>query len=324
VLADDKTNFQYTTSGAQYWATSPASGATTLSGVIPGSYRLTAYVLGQWGELRKDGVVVTAGGTTPVAARFVPENFGVAPPIWTIGTPDRSAREFRHGTNALGQDDREYWGAWDYWNDFASTLGVVSYFSTAVGAKPATNDLTRWNYIHWHTFDPGLFAGTFNPADDSTAGYSYICPAYVGNCATATVPPWQVHFATTAAQALQGRFVALSVGLAASEANLTVKLNGHTLVWPGGLTKASDAQARSGLAGTYQWVVFQWDSSALAAAGQDNVLTFDVNRAQGVMYDALRMEITSTSAAPSVTGWHDYEYVDASGYTPASDGVASN
>lgn len=70
--------------------------------------------------------------------------------------------------------------------------------------------------------------------------------------------------------------------------------------------------------------MFQWDSSALAAAGQDNVLTFDVNRAQGVMYDALRMEITSTSAAPSVTGWHDYEYVDASGYTPASDGVASN
>lgn len=324
VVADNRTNFQYTTDGAQYWSANPASGATTLPGVIPGTYRLTAYVLGQWGELRKDDVAVTAGGITPVAGRFVPENFGTAPPIWTLGTPDRSAREFRHGTNAVGQDDREYWGAWDYWNDFASTLGVVSYFATPVGTTPATNDLTRWNYVHWHTFDPGLFAGTFNPDDDSTAGYGYICPAYVGDCSTAAVPPWQVHFATTATQLLQGRFVALSVGLAATEANLTVRLNGNALTWPGAAVKASDPQVRSGLSGTYQWVVFQWDTTKLAAAGRDNVITFDVSRAQGVMYDALRMEITNVSAAPSTTGWRDYEYVDAAGYVPANDSVANN
>jgi hypothetical protein len=27
------------------------------------------------------------------------------------------------------------------------------------------------------------------------------------------------------------------------------------------------------------------------------------------MYDALRMEITNTSAAPSTTDWYDYEYI---------------
>jgi hypothetical protein len=324
VLSDDHTNFQYSSVGSQYWIANTASGVTTLGGVIPGTYRLTAYVLGQWGELRKDDVAVTAGATVSPVLRFVPENFGPARPIWTIGTPDRSAREFRHGTDAQGQDDREYWGAWDFWNDFASTSGVVTYFATAVGAIPATTSVQQWNYVHWHTFNPGLFAGTFNPTDDSTAGYKYICPAFVGDCSTAAVPPWQVHFATTAAQVAQGRFVALSVALAATEANLTVKLNGNPLTWPGASVKPSDAQVRSGLAGTFQWVVFQWDTSKLAATGKDNVLTLDVSRTEGVMYDALRMEITNTSAAPSSTGWHDYEYVDATGYTPANDAVSSN
>jgi hypothetical protein len=324
VLSDNKTNMQYSTIGRQYWQANPSSGAVTLGGVAPGTYRLTGYVLGQWGELRKDDVTVTANATTAVPLRFTPENFGTAPPIWTIGTPDRSAREFRHGTNDLGKDDRQYWGNWDYWNDFAGTSGAVVYFATAVGSTRATNDLDQWNYVHWHTFNPGLFGGAFDAADDTTDGYKFLCPAFVGNCATASVPPWQVHFATTAAQSRQGRFVTLSIGLAATESNLTVSLNGTSLTWPGFKVKNADAQVRSGLAGTYQWVVFQFDTSKLSATGKDNVLTLNTDHAQGVMYDALRMEITGTSGAPATTGWHDYEFVDASGYVPANDGVSSN
>lgn len=65
-------------------------------------------------------------------------------------------------------------------------------------------------------------------------------------------------------------------------------------------------------------------SVSLLRAGADNVVTFNTDHQQGVMYDALRMEITSISAAPSVTGLRDYEYVDASGYTAANDGLANN
>jgi hypothetical protein len=44
------------------------------------------------------------------------------------------------------------------------------------------------------------------------------------------------------------------------------------------------------------------------------------------MDDALRLELTNTSAAPSTTGWNDYEYVSTSSSgdnVPAND-AASN
>jgi hypothetical protein len=321
VLGDNATNFQYTSKGHQYWTFNGPDGRSILTGVVPGTYRLSAYVIGQWGELRQDNVSVGATGPTAISRSFTPENFGVSPPVWTIGTPDRSAHEFLHGKNASGQDDKEFWGNWNYWLDFAANDGAVVYYATAVGSTPATNDLSKWNYVQWGNFDPGLFAGVYNPSDDTTDGYKYIVPAFVGNPSTAATPPWQVHFTTTIAQQSQGQYVVLSTGLAASEADVIATLNGSQLIWHGVKTKASDAMARSGLSGTYQWLVFQWNTSQLNPPGQDNVLTLAVNRSEGVMYDALRMEITDTSADPAVRGWNDYEYLFGSAFTPADDAV---
>ena len=105
---------------------------------------------------------------------------------------------------------------------------------------------------------------------------------------------------------------------------MTVSLNGNPLVWHGFGIKNADAQVRSGLSGTYQWVVFEWNTSQLTPAGADNVITFSVNRDQGVMYDALRMEIANTPASHEVTGWNDYEYLNSSAYEPANDAVSNN
>jgi hypothetical protein len=183
--------------------------------------------------------------------------------------------------------------------------------------------LNQWNYTQWQSFDPGLYAGIYNPADDTTDGYKYILPPYVPSVSTDT-PPWQIHFTTTAAQQAQGQYVVLSVALAATAADVIPELNGaNELVWHGVGIKASDAMVRSGLSGTYQWVVFQWNTSQLNPPGQDNVITLNVNRANGVMYDALRLEITNTSADPAVTGWNDYEYLYGSAYTPANDALAN-
>ena len=353
VLSDNRANFQYSTRGAQYWASPNRDGAAGLDGVAPGTYRLSSYALGEWGELRRDDVAVTAGHTSFLSLKFTPENFGAAPPIWTIGTPDRSAHEFLHGQTEFGdpgskpfteppgrehsslqdarnsrdnppQDDRQYWGNWNYWADFAANKGAVVYYATAVGSTPPTNDFSQWNYVQWHRFNPGLYAGGYNTADDTPDGYKYICPAYVGDCSTAIVPDWQVHFTTTPAQQSQGQYVALSVGLAATESSLTVSLNGAPLVWHGFGIKNADAQVRSGLSGTYQWVVFEWNASQLNPAGSDNVVTFSVNRDQGVMYDALRMEIARTSAAHEVTGWNDYEYLNSNTYETANDALSNN
>ncbi len=343
VLSDNETNFQYSHAGRQYWASTDPFGSIVLGKVVPGTYRLSAYVLGEWGELRVDNLNVGANHPTFLQLKFTPENFGSAPPIWTIGTPDRSAHEFLHGqiknpvdldpnyvdeyTLRLGnsvQDDREYWGNWNYWADFATNHGAVVYYATPVGSTPATNDLSKWNYVQWQNFNPGLYAGIYNSSDDTTDGYKYVCPSYVGSCATATVPNWQVHFTTTAQQQAQGQYVLLSVGLAATEASVTVSLNGNPLVWHGFNLKNADAGVRSGFSGTYQWVVFQWNTNQLNPPGADNVLTFNVNRTQGVMYDALRMEIANASAAHETTGWNDYEYLNSSTYEPANDILPNN
>ena len=321
VLSDNSTNFQYSVNGEQYWLNNPASGAANFSGVAPGTYRLSAYVLGQWGELRQNNVQVAANSTTTLPAlTFKPENFGSNAPIWTIGTPDRSAHEFLHGHDAAGNDLRNYWGAYNFWADFAANQGGQVYYATAVGSTPATNDLSQINYVQWGVFDPGLYAGIYNASDDTTDGYNYIVPAYVGaaNVATARSPGLTIHFTTTAGQQAQGQYAVLSAGLAAAEGSVVATLNGHQLVWH--YINASDAMIRSGLAGYYQWLALQWPVSQLNAPGQDNVLTLTVSQTYGVMYDALRMEITNTSADPAVTGWSDYEYVNSSKYTPAADG----
>jgi Polysaccharide lyase family 4, domain II/Polysaccharide lyase family 4, domain III len=322
VLGDNQTNFQYSTAGHQYWAPIAPDGTVDLVGVAPGNYRLSVYQLGQLGELRQDNVAVNAGQVTTLPSlTYTPENFAAGPPLWTIGTPDRSSHEFLHGLNAEGQDDREYWGNWNYWADFAANQGAVIWYATPEATTPATTDLNQWNYTQWQSFDPGLYAGIYNPDDDTTDGYMYILPSYVGSVAADT-PPWQVHFTTTAEQQAQGQYVVLSVPLAATAADVIPSLNGgNTLVWHGVGIKASDAMVRSGFEGTYQWVVFQWNTSLLNPPGQDNVISLSVNRANGVMYDAMRLEITNTSADHSVTGWNDYEYLYGATYEPANDAV---
>ena len=70
---------------------------------------------------------------------------------------------------------------------------------------------------------------------------------------------------------------------------------------------------RSGDAGFYQWAAFQFPTSDLLTADNANdEFTFSVSQSAGVEYDALRMEITNTSADPSVTGWYDYAWVTGS------------
>lgn len=313
VLSDPNKNFQVSSAGAQYWADISSTGSATFTGVIPGTYRLSVYSLGQWGELRQDGIAVTAGQTTVVPTmNFAQENFGT--PVFTIGTADRSAHEFLHGHDAQGHDDREYWGTWNYWADFQGQQGAVVYNATAGPAGPATNNLDAWNYNHWQIFDPGLYGGVYNSGDDTTDGYTYAIPTYVkalpgasgSNGVTTKAPPWTVHFATP--QDASGyNYVVLSTALAAAEASYVITLNGQQLIWS--RANQSDAAVRSGLSGYTQWVAFQWDRSVLNPAGQENVLTLSVSATQGIEDDALRMELTNTSADPGVRGWNDYEYL---------------
>jgi len=327
VLSDPGKNIQFSAQGAQYWADISATGTATFQGVIPGTYRLSVYNLGQWGEARQDTVAVTAGQNTVVPpVNFAKENFAAGAPLFTIGTADRSSHEFLHGHDAAGHDDREFWGNWNYWADFAANQGAVIYNATDGPSYSATNDLSKWNYNQWQSFDPGLYGGVFSSGDDTTDGYTFAIPPYVAalsghsgtNGVTTRTPAWTVHFATPQ-NAGDNAYAVLSVALAAAEGSLTVTLNGQPLVWH--VLNASDAAIRSGLSGYTQWIAYQWDTSVLNPAGTDNVLTFSVSQTQGVEYDALRMELTNTSADPAVTGWHDYEFLYKTTDTKANDSL---
>ncbi len=329
VLSEPGVNFQESTQGYQYTGQVSQSGAVTIANVVPGTYRMSMYELGQWGETRVDGVQVKNGLVTiPQNVKFTPENFGTAAPIWTIGTPNRSSNEFMNGHNAAGGDQRQYYGAYDYWAEEQAlgTPGYVSYNATAttIGgvAQPATNNPNAWIANQWQTFNPGLYDSS-NGTDDN---YTNTCPAYVtagGGPANYHGSAWQVHFAVTAPQEAQGQYVVLSVALLAQDASLVVTLNGHSETWSYNNFAPDDPMVRSGDAAFYQWAAFQFPVSDLSAIGADNEFTFGVSsHPDGVMYDALRMEITNTSASPSVTGWDDYTYINGSTQVAQNDVIA--
>jgi len=346
VLSQNSVNQENNTMSPQYTIDISATGSGTFTNVVPGTYRLSIWNFGQWGEYRQDNVVVTAGNMNalPIIG-FVPENFGTS--VWAIGTPDRSSHEFLHGhytqnypDGPLGYDDREYYGAWNYWADFASTSGAVIYNATDGPAGPATNDLSKWNYAHWGGFNPGLYGGACNASDDTTDAYQYVgctslgdaigIPAYVNtltghsgtNGVNTPTPPWQIHFATPAGASSQA-FVVLSLALSASQGRETVTLNGaNSLSYSPPSSFNSDAIQRSGLSGYTQWVAFQWPTSALNAEGADNVITTQVTGVNSQNSDdALRLELTNLGADPSVTNWHDYYFVTNGKTTAANDTV---
>lgn len=353
VLAQNQINHENSTKSHQYTIDISANGTGTFTNVVPGTYRLSVFDFGQWGEYRQDNVVVTAGNTTTVSPiTFQPENFGTV--VGTIGTPDRSAHEFLHGAytqnyadGPLGYDDREYPGAWNYWADFASTNGVVIYNLTDGSGYTATNNPLAWNYAHWYVFNPGLYGGDCiasqdEPSVQNTIGYQDTgcvslgdnigIPAYVSGLpgasgtsgVTTKVPAWQIHF-TLASNPASG-YVVLSNALASSQVPVSVSLNGTTaLTYTPGSSHYSDAIERSGLSGYTEWIAFQWPVSALNAAGADNVITITA-AGSGTTFeedsdDALRLELSTNGANPTVTGWHDYSFVTSGTTTAASDTV---
>jgi hypothetical protein len=348
VLSQNGVNQENSTMSNQYTIDISSTGSGTFTNVVPGTYRLSVWEFGNWGEYRQDGVVVTSANTTSVPTiNFMPENFGTV--VGTIGTPDRSSHEFLHGAytqnypdGPLGYDDREYYGAWNYWADFANTPspGAPVYNLTDGPGYTATNNPLAWNYAHWGGFNPGLYGGACVASDDTTDAYKYTgctslgdtigIPAYVNllpghsgtNGTTTPTPPWQIHFATPSGSSQA--FVVLSLALASSQGRETVSLNGNSLSYTPPSSFNSDAVERSGLSGYTQWVVFQWPVWLLNPVGADNVITTSVSGVNSNdSDDAIRLELSNSGADPAVTGWHDYYYVTSGKTTPSSDTIAN-
>ena len=91
--------------------------------------------------------------------------------------------------------------------------------------------------------------------------------------------------------------------------------------------ETSDAVIYGGVSSIYNWGAFQWNTSMLNAAGQDNTITIystgpDPNGdSNGFLLDAMRFEITNTTAAPSTRGWYDYEFLTGTTVVLPNDAV---
>lgn len=150
VLAQNKVDFQdnvFDTEAYQYWSDIDDEGCASIPMVKQGTYRMTIYADGIFGQYIQDDVEVGAGNLKTTEVQWKEEAAGEE--IWRIGTPDKSSGEYLHGwerdqSHARKPEEyRVYWGAYDFPKDFPE--GV--HFK--VGESDEGKDL---NYVHWSVF----------------------------------------------------------------------------------------------------------------------------------------------------------------------------
>ena len=169
---DTDGNWQYQGKGYQTWVRADAAGNFTIPDVRPGSYTLYAFTDGAVGESSRTLVNVTANATTALGNL----TWSVAHPgtsiAWEIGTPDRSAKEFKHGS--------DYFEPY-LWNTYCTEL--PSPLEYTVGAS---NPATDWNYAHSGHVDAGVWTPWkwrihFNLAAVPASGSATLTLAFAGS-----------------------------------------------------------------------------------------------------------------------------------------------
>lgn len=144
-LAAPEPDWQKQGKGYQFWVHAAADGSFNIPNVRVGEYTLYAFTNGVMDEYRHDGVKVVAGGTVDLGPlAWTPVRDGKQ--VWQIGTPDRTAKEFRHG------DDYRQWGLWlKYPEDFPNGVNFV------IGQS---KERTDWNYAQVNVQKNGQWVGT--------------------------------------------------------------------------------------------------------------------------------------------------------------------
>ncbi|KAI5295695.1 hypothetical protein KEM52_000520 [Ascosphaera acerosa] len=275
---DFQDNFSDDGKSLQYWQDIDSNGEVTIDRVAAGTYRLTVYADGVFGQYTQDDVKISAGKQTTVTAKWTPESHGHE--LWRIGTPDKTAGEFRHGfardpNHSLHPEEyRIYWGAYDFYEDFPD--GVNFHIGKS-------NESTDFNYVHW---------GKYN------------------NTNTNNINNWTVTFDLSASDlklAASGK-ATLTMQLAGvstaagnthsstahwAQFNYTVTVNGHDLdPWLIHDYDSSSCAMRSGISCRNVAHEFGFDSSLLKAGSNEMVLSIPHGATSCyVQYDAIRLEV---------------------------------
>ncbi len=136
-------NWQFDSKHYQYWVHPDTSGNFSIAHIRPGTYTLSAWTAGAVSEFTLTNVSITVNTTNALGNLNWTNTHPGGQIAWEIGVPDRSAAEFKHGTN--------YWYPYlwtTYTNDFPNPL------TYNVATSNWAND---WNYAQ-----PGYLTGTTN------------------------------------------------------------------------------------------------------------------------------------------------------------------
>ncbi|GAP89341.1 putative rhamnogalacturonate lyase c [Rosellinia necatrix] len=317
VLSENGRDFQlnvFDDASLQYWAdVDPGTGRVSIPRVRAGTYRLTVFADGIFGWFIQDDVVVVAAGTAAAAAAaateaaapleftWVPESAGTE--IWRVGTPDKSAGEYRHGAAPDGgkplgpAQHRGYWAQWDFGADFPG--GVVF----DVGSGREGTDL---NYVHWSWFPGG--AANANPLRaasvyDDVANWTLRFDLSAAQLAAARVGTATLTVDLAGAKTANGnnRWAALPAE-PYSSVPYTVALNGADLeTWLIPPLRSGSCGVRSGVVCQNFGHKFVFPAARLREGPNQFVLSLPYNATNTetallpgviyVQYDALRLEL---------------------------------
>lgn len=131
---DSDGNWQFQSKKYQYWTRADAAGNFAIPAVRPGSYTLYAFTDGAVGEFSKPLITVSAGGTNAQGNLTWNVPRSGASLAWEIGTPDRTAKEFRHGQ--------------DYFTPYLWDVTPTEFPNPLVFNVGTDDPATAWNYVH--------------------------------------------------------------------------------------------------------------------------------------------------------------------------------
>lgn len=257
------TDFQFWTKNYQFWVKTDSLGNFMIPNVLPGIHNLYAFGPGTAGQMTKNAFVnVQAGMITDLGVvEWIP--YRLAPTVWEIGVPDRTAKEFKHGD--------------DYW------IG---------GTYPDPNWAKFMNYATEFPNDVNYTIGLSNWSTD----WNFVQPYNIVGSAQTAAPEWKVNFKLATAPTA-GSNSSVYVAAASSFAGpLIVKINGTNITNPStgvSFPNPSNATIRKGIHGAFGDLRFTFASSLLKAG--DNVISFTQRRLAGdIQYDYLRLEAPGT------------------------------
>ena len=337
ILSDPDTDSQLTNKGYQYFTRADAVGSFDLPNLRPGTYRLTIQQDGDYGEFRIENFVVAANTTIgggPAAANtwFVTAeglrrstDYAVVMPgtfsyggsnygdfgtdLFTIGTFDRSGKEYRFGdtrssTDFSGPDNYAYRRSVNLIQEDIRTA-----YPNGLTYRAGTSGNADIPFIHWAQigglvpFDP---FSTVTPTGTTTYSFDITFPV--------------------ASKPLAGQIATLSIGIAGLDTSRLVArvydatgaLTQTLFIHPstsepgtGNLVRRSSAGFRQGISGisalglTQAGAPVQFDATRLSAGTNTIRLTLDssiVATSRNVIYDALKLELSALpSAATTIT-----------------------